>query len=182
MIASEFHIIHITFKHTSMSLIPTFTWTLSMSINILVVFINSRPRMRCIFELASTSNNMKSTWNGNLLVLIITSLIVPTGFLQVLYVIYSVAEIGSMSWSPILFTIDNGILFILAPMSTCAFPTSILPIVAGNITTLVSYFFRGRVCLMILQFSSCDSSFYGPSFVSSSMNSTIMLWLSLTTL
>lgn len=134
-----FHMILITLKHISCSLILTFTWPLSMSTNIIVVFMNVRSKMRCIFGLALTPSTMKSTRNKNLSILISTSLIVPTCFLQVLFVVYSVTTICSILMSLFIFTIDNCILFTL--VSTSAFLTSILNIVTGNMTTTWFYFY-----------------------------------------
>lgn len=97
--------------------------------------MNGRPRMRGIFGLASMSSTMKYIKNGNLSILIITSFIFPNGFLQALSSICSVAAFGYTWRSPILFTTDNSIMFTLAFVSTSAFPTSILPIEIGNMTT-----------------------------------------------
>lgn len=47
------------------------------------------------------------------------------------------------------FTTANDIKFTLASLLTSVFPTSILPIVTGNMNTLGSTFFWGRVYWMI---------------------------------
>lgn len=128
---------------------------------ILAIFMDGLPRMRPIFRHASIFSTMKYISNQDLSILIIYYLIVPIGFLHVLSTICSVVIVASIWRSLILFTTDNYITFTLETKFMSAFPTSIVPMDIGNMTAPGSASLQGRVCWMILQFSSSKS--YGVS-------------------
>lgn len=86
-----------------------------MSTYIFGVFMDGLSKMRDIFGSALVSSIMKSTGNENLSILISTSLIIPTDFLQILSPTYNVVTFVYVLRSTILFITDNGIMFTLAP-------------------------------------------------------------------
>lgn len=95
---------------TSLSLILTLTKLLSMSSNIFAIFMNGYPWMRGIFASASMSSTIKSTENENLSIFIFTSLIVPSGFLQVCLSFAVLPQLAEL-----LCTADSDIMFNLHP-------------------------------------------------------------------
>lgn len=115
------HVIPSTLKHISLSLILTFTCFLFMSTNILVVFVKDLRKIRGILGSSLISITMISTGNESFSILILTSLMIPVGVLDVLSAICKVVLVGSILRSPIFYTTNNGIKFTLAPKSMVHF-------------------------------------------------------------